>query len=130
MVVIAVSTASLAQAPGGGTVFPPGGARSLPSLGDNSDLSPAAERRIGDRIAASIHRDPDLVEDPVLADYLQGIWQPLMAAARARRAVGRTGRALCLGAVPDPRPQHQRLCPAWRLCRRALGFDQHCQQRR
>ena len=84
MVVIAVSTASLAQAPGGGTVFSPGGARSLPSLGDNSDLSPAAERRIGDRIAASIHRDPDLVEDPVLADYLQGIWQPLMAAARAR----------------------------------------------
>ena len=84
MIVIAVSTASLAQAPGSGTVFPPGGARSLPSLGDNSDLSPAAERRIGDRIAASIYRDPDLVEDPALADYLQGIWQPLMAAARAR----------------------------------------------
>ena len=84
MVVIAVSTASLAQAPGGETSFPPGGARSLPSLGDNSDLSPAAERRIGDRIAASIYRDPDLVEDPVLTDYLQGIWQPLMAAARAR----------------------------------------------
>nr|WP_036773446.1 M48 family metalloprotease [Polaromonas glacialis] len=81
---VAVSTASLAQAPGGGTVSSPGGARSLPSLGDNSDLSPAAERRIGDRIAASIYRDPDLVEDPVLADYLQGIWQPLMAAARAR----------------------------------------------
>ena len=84
MVVIAISTASLAQAPGGATFLSPGGARSLPSLGDNSDLSPAAERRIGDRIAASIYRDPDLVEDPVLADYLQGIWQPLMAAARAR----------------------------------------------
>ena len=84
MVLVAVSTASLAQAPGGGTVSSPGSARSLPSLGDNSDLSPAAERRIGDRIAASIYRDPDLVEDPVLADYLQGIWQPLMAAARAR----------------------------------------------
>ena len=84
MVLIAVSTASLAQAPVGGASFPSGGARSLPSLGDNSDLSPAAERRIGDRIAASIYRDPDLVEDAVLADYLQGIWQPLMAAARAR----------------------------------------------
>ena len=44
----------------------------------------AAERRIGDRIAVSIYRDPDNVDDPVLADYLQGIWQPLMAASRAR----------------------------------------------
>ena len=57
---------------------------SLPSLGDNSELSAAAERRIGDRIAASIYRDPDYVDDPVLVDYLQSIWQPLMAAARAR----------------------------------------------
>ena len=56
----------------------------LPSLGDNSELSAAAERRIGDRIAASIYRDPDYVDDPVLVDYVQGIWQPLMAAARAR----------------------------------------------
>ncbi|MEO8014726.1 MAG: M48 family metalloprotease [Polaromonas sp.] len=84
MVLIAVTTASPAQSPGGGTLLPAPGARSLPTLGDNSDLSPAAERRIGDRIAASIYRDPDLVEDPVLADYLQGIWQPLMTAARAR----------------------------------------------
>ena len=60
------------------------GTGSLPSLGDNSDLSTAAERRIGDRIAVSIYRDPDYVDDPVLDDYLQGIWQPLMAAARAR----------------------------------------------
>ena len=56
----------------------------LPSLGDNSELSAAAERRIGDRIAATIYRDPDYLDDPVLVDYLQGIWQPLMAAARAR----------------------------------------------
>ncbi|TAG34519.1 MAG: peptidase M48 [Polaromonas sp.] len=60
------------------------GSASLPSLGDNSELSAAAERRIGDRIAASIYRDPDQVDDPVLVDYLQSIWQPLMAAARAR----------------------------------------------
>ena len=59
-------------------------AGSLPSLGDNSELSAAAERRIGERIAASIYRDPDLIDDPVLEDYLQSIWQPLMAAARAR----------------------------------------------
>lgn len=56
----------------------------LPSLGDNSELSAAAERRIGDRIAVSIYRDPDYVDDPVLGDYLQSIWLPLIAAARAR----------------------------------------------
>ena len=56
----------------------------LPSLGDNSELSAAAERRLGDRIAVSIYRDPDYIDDPVLADYIQTIWQPLIAAARAR----------------------------------------------
>ena len=56
----------------------------LPSLGDNSDLTTAAERRIGDRIVVSIYRDPDYVDDPVLFDYVQSIWQPLLAAARAR----------------------------------------------
>ncbi|MDP3752829.1 MAG: M48 family metalloprotease [Polaromonas sp.] len=56
----------------------------LPTLGDTSELSVSAERRLGDRIAASIYRDPDYLDDPVLGDYLQGIWLPLMAAARAR----------------------------------------------
>lgn len=60
------------------------GSGTLPSLGDSSELSSAAERRIGDRIAVSIYRDPDYVDDPVLTDYVQSIWQPLMAAARAR----------------------------------------------
>ena len=57
---------------------------SLPALGDNADLTTAAERRIGDRIAASIYRDPDFVDDPVLVDYVQSIWQPLKHAAQAR----------------------------------------------
>ncbi len=56
----------------------------LPLLGDSSELAAAEERRIGDRIAASIYRDPDYIDDPVLFDYVQSIWQPLMAAARAR----------------------------------------------
>lgn len=56
----------------------------LPSLGDSSELAAAEERRIGDRIAASIYRDPDYIDDPVLFDYVQSIWQPLLAAARAR----------------------------------------------
>ena len=72
--------ASLAQAPGGVTRSTGG----LPSLGDSSELPAAEERRIGDRIAASIYRDPDYMDDPVLFDYVQSIWQPLMAAARAR----------------------------------------------
>ena len=59
----------------------------LPSLGDNAELSAAAERQMGDRIATSIYRDPDYLDDPVLWDYVQGIWQPLMAAARARGEV-------------------------------------------
>ena len=60
---------------------------SLPSMGDTSELPAAAERRIGQRIAASIYRDPDYIDDPVLFDYVQSIWQPLMAAARARGEV-------------------------------------------
>ncbi|NMM07857.1 M48 family metalloprotease [Polaromonas sp.] len=67
---------------------PAGASGSLPSLGDNSELSAAAERRIGDRIATAIYRDPDYLDDPVLNDYLQSVWQPLLAAARARGELG------------------------------------------
>jgi predicted Zn-dependent protease len=56
----------------------------LPTLGDGSDMTSAAERRLGDRIAREIYRDPDYIDDPVLAEYVQGIWQPLLAAARGR----------------------------------------------
>jgi predicted Zn-dependent protease len=56
----------------------------LPTLGDGSDMSSSVERRLGDRIAREIYRDPDYIDDPVLGDYVQGIWQPLLAAARAR----------------------------------------------
>ena len=56
----------------------------LPNLGDSNDMTPAAERRLGDRIARELYRDPDYIDDPVLSDYVQGIWQPLLAAARQR----------------------------------------------
>ena len=72
---------SLAQGPVGVTG---GSTGSLPSLGETSELAAPAERRIGDRIAASIYRDPDYIDDPVLGDYVQGIWLPLVAAARSR----------------------------------------------
>jgi predicted Zn-dependent protease len=56
----------------------------LPQLGDGQAMSVAAERQLGQRIAREIYRDPDYLDDPVLADYLQRIWQPLLQAARAR----------------------------------------------
>jgi len=69
-----------AQPAPGRAVAAPG----LPSLGDGAGMSVADERRLGDKIAAQIYRDPDYLDDPVLTAYLQSIWQPLMAAARAR----------------------------------------------
>lgn len=57
---------------------------SLPGLGDGAGISLAAERRLGDQIARSLYRDPDYLDDPVLGDYLDSLWQPLLAAARAR----------------------------------------------
>ena len=62
----------------------PSSSLALPALGDGVELSMASERRLGDRIAASIYRDPAWLDDPVLGDYLQALWQPLVKAARAR----------------------------------------------
>ena len=56
----------------------------LPNLGDGNDLTPSAERRIGDRIARELYRDPDYIDDPIITDYVQGIWQPLLEASRQR----------------------------------------------
>jgi predicted Zn-dependent protease len=57
---------------------------SLPQLGDGQEMSVAAERQLGQRIAREIYRDPDYLDDPLIADYLQRIWQPLLQTARAR----------------------------------------------
>ena len=51
----------------------------LPNLGDGSDMAASAERRLGDRIARELYRDPDYVDDPVIMEYVQAIWQPLLA---------------------------------------------------
>jgi predicted Zn-dependent protease len=56
----------------------------LPNLGDGASITPSAERRLGNRIARELYRDPDYLDDPVIMEYVQGIWQPLLAAARAR----------------------------------------------
>ena len=39
---------------------------------------------MGDGIAKQIYRDPDYLDDPLLNEYVDGIWQSLLKAARAR----------------------------------------------
>src|SRR5689334_9757886 len=55
----------------------------LPSMGDG-EMTAAAERHLGDQIARELYRDPDYIDDPVLVEYVNDIWQKLLAAARAR----------------------------------------------
>jgi predicted Zn-dependent protease len=56
----------------------------LPTLGDGSELTTSGERRLGDRIIRELYRDPDYIDDAVLSEYVQGLWLPLMEAARKR----------------------------------------------
>ena len=81
MVAIGAACPLVLQAQPSGAA-PPLASSQLPTLGDGSEMTSSAERRLGDRIAREIYRDPDYLDDPVLADYVQSIWQPLLAAAR------------------------------------------------
>ena len=58
----------------------------LPALGESAsdDLTVGAERRLGEQIMREGRRDPQYLDDPVLLEYLQQLWNPLVAAARAR----------------------------------------------
>ena len=58
----------------------------LPSLGDPAadDFSLATEHKLGEAIMHEIRADPDYLDDPVLLEYLQSLWQPLLAQSRAR----------------------------------------------
>jgi beta-barrel assembly-enhancing protease len=62
----------------------------LPALGDSTgeDFGVGAERKLGDQIMREIRRDPDYADDPILLEYLQGIFQPLVVAARQRGEIG------------------------------------------
>jgi predicted Zn-dependent protease len=64
--------------------FPFSANAQLPSLGDGGEFELGAERRLGERIARELYRDPDYLDDPVIGDYVQGLWQPLLTAARQR----------------------------------------------
>ena len=76
----------LALAIAGATLLPPPLAAQLqlPTLGDGASITTSEERRMGDRIIRSLYRDPDYLEDAPLQEYVEGIWRPLLAAARAR----------------------------------------------
>jgi predicted Zn-dependent protease len=56
----------------------------LPSLGESAsdDVTVTTEKRLGEQIMREIRRDPAYLDDPVLLEYLQSVWQPLVAAAR------------------------------------------------
>jgi predicted Zn-dependent protease len=56
----------------------------LPTLGDSSDMNVSAERKLGESVARELYRDPDYIDDPLLSEYVQGIWERLLAAARKR----------------------------------------------
>ncbi|RZS46928.1 putative Zn-dependent protease [Sphaerotilus mobilis] len=68
----------------------------LPALGDEAgdELSVPAEARLGERIMQQLRRDPDVVDDPLLVEYIERLWSPLLAAAKAR------------GDVPEDLAQH------------------------
>lgn len=62
----------------------------IPSLGDSAsdDLSVPAERRLGEQIMRELRRDPAFLDDPVLREYLEGLWRPLVEAAKRRGDIG------------------------------------------
>ena len=73
------------------SIAPPALAQNnLPALGDSvsEDLPVAAERKLGDQIMREIRRDPDYSDDPLLLEYLDSVWQPLVAQARRNGHIG------------------------------------------
>jgi predicted Zn-dependent protease len=80
--VLATLCALAIAAPGGG--MPASAQNALPALGDtdSADFTIGTERKIGDEIMREIHADPDYVDDPLLFEYLETVWQPLVAASR------------------------------------------------
>lgn len=55
----------------------------IPNLGtDAGELR--TERKLGDRIARELYRDPDYLEDAILQAYVEQIWHRLIESARRR----------------------------------------------
>lgn len=78
-------TLAMVTASGGFSVHAPASAQvRLPALGESAsdDLSVSAERRLGEQIMREGRRDPQYLDDPVLLEYLQQLWAPLVEAAQ------------------------------------------------
>jgi predicted Zn-dependent protease len=83
---LAVSCAALIALP----AAPLRAQHNLPALGDSVDeeFSVGIERRLGDQIMREIRRDPDYLDDPMLLEYVQSLWQPLVAEGRTLGNIG------------------------------------------
>ena len=66
------------------TAQQPPAARGLPSLGDAGEMTALEERKLGDRIIRELYRDPDYIDDPIVGEYVDGLWRALLDGARAR----------------------------------------------
>ena len=53
-------------------------------MGDGAEMTTSAERQLGDRIIRELYRDPDYIDDAVLQEYVQTLFQALVHAAEAR----------------------------------------------
>src|SRR5450432_3342023 len=81
----AVALLSVLALAGQGVALPAAAQNALPALGDtdSAEFTAATERKLGDEIMREIHVDPDYVDDPLLLEYLESVWQPLVAASRS-----------------------------------------------
>ena len=63
------------------------GAINVPTLGDTDreELSPLAERKLGDKIMQEIRRDPDYLDDAPILEYLNNFGASLVAARTESR---------------------------------------------
>jgi predicted Zn-dependent protease len=70
---------------GPAALSPAAAQNALPALGDSdsADFTVGTERRLGDEIMREIRVDPDYLDDPLLLEYVESLWQPLVAAGRS-----------------------------------------------
>lgn len=53
-------------------------------MGDGAEMTTSAERKLGDSIIRELYRDPDYIDDAVLHEYVQQLFNALVQAARER----------------------------------------------
>ena len=62
-------------------------AQNLPRVGEDGLMPLSDELRIGVDVARSLYSQPDYLDDPLLVEYVDGIFSRLMAAGRANGSV-------------------------------------------